>query len=103
MEAHSVIRLVIEQLGYFIEYVGLTIIVISILVALVKLILPKYSMGHIRHALASRIIFGLEFVIAADILLATVVTDVGQIVQLGGIVLIRVILGYSLRKEAGLK
>ncbi len=41
-----------------------------------------------------------EVVIAADILLATVATDFEQIMRLGGIVIIRVILGYSLRKEA---
>ena len=49
--------------------------------------------------LAHRIIFGLEFVIAADILLATVATNMNDIMQLGGIVLIRILLGYGLRKE----
>jgi len=43
--------------------------------------------------------FGLEFVIAADIMLAAVTVDLSEIYQLGGIVLIRVLLGYSLRKE----
>ncbi|PIR74840.1 MAG: hypothetical protein COU35_00445 [Candidatus Magasanikbacteria bacterium CG10_big_fil_rev_8_21_14_0_10_47_10] len=94
--ANEVVRIV----GLIIEYIGLAIVVVSVVLALSKVVLPSYSMESIRRRLAMHIIFGLEFVIAADILLATVATDFQDILHLGGIVVIRVVLGYSLRKEA---
>jgi uncharacterized membrane protein len=94
---------IILYVGLFIEYIGLSIVAASVFIALGKLPMKKYSVEHVRRHLAKRIILGLEFVIAADILLATVATNVTEIVQLGGIVLIRLVLGYMLRKEAGLK
>ncbi len=103
MAIHQQIRLIIEQAGFIVEYVGISIVLVSILIALVKVILPRYSMGQVRHQLATRIIFGLEFIIAADIVLAAIIVQSGQTLQLFAIVLIRVVLGYSLRKEAGLK
>ena len=95
------INSIIENLGLFIEYIGLSIVAGSVFVSLWKVLLPKYSMGHVRRHLAKRIIFGLEFVIAADIMLATVATDFDQIMRLAGIVVIRVVLGWALSKEAG--
>ncbi len=93
------LSLVTRYIGLSIEYVGLFIIALSVVIALIKLATPKYDMESVRVDLAKKIIFGLEFVIAADIILATVTVDVNEIIQLGGIVLIRVLLGYSLRKE----
>ena len=90
---------IIRYCGWAIEYIGLFIIVISVFIALVKLAMSKYTMEDVRGNLAKKIIFILEFVIAADILLATVATDFDEILQLGGIVVIRILLGYSLRKE----
>ncbi|MBT4120874.1 MAG: DUF1622 domain-containing protein [Candidatus Magasanikbacteria bacterium] len=89
----------IQFLGLFIEYVGLAFIAGSVLIALVKLPMKKYTMEIVRGSLAKKIIFGLEFVIAADILLATVADNFDDILRLGGIVLIRIMLGYALRKE----
>jgi uncharacterized membrane protein len=96
----EILNEIIFVVGLGIEYVGLFIVAWSVFMALIKVIQPRYTMEHVRRHLARRIIFGLEFVIAADILLATVATDFQQIMQLGGIVVIRVILGYALRKEA---
>lgn len=93
-------NLVIRHLGHIIEYIGLGIVVGSVAVSIWKVLQHQYTMGDVRHQLARRIIFGLEFVIAADILLATVAANFDEIIKLGGIVLIRVVLDYSLRKEA---
>jgi len=90
---------IIKHTGIIIEYVGLAIIAVSVFIALAKLPMKKFTMEEVRVQLASKIIFGLEFVIAADIILAAVTVDLAEIYQLGGIVLIRVLLGYSLRKE----
>ncbi len=89
----------ITYLGLFIEYIGLFIVVIASLAAFIKIFVKKFDVEIIRIYFAENVIFGLEFVIAADVLLATVATDLNDILQLGGIVLVRVILGYSLRKD----
>lgn len=86
-------------IGTLIEYIGLGFVAASVIIALVRLPMKKYTMEKVRVRLAKKIIFGLEFVIAADILLATVATDFYDIARLGGIVLIRILLGYALRKE----
>lgn len=89
----------IRSLGLLIEYVGMFIVIASVVVSLVKLPMKQYTMEEVRINLAKRIIFGLEFIIAADILLATIALDVQEILKLGAIVAIRILLGYTLRKE----
>jgi uncharacterized membrane protein len=85
--------------GVMIEYIGLLFIVIFLVTSFIRLAMKKYTMEHVRMHLAKKIMFGLEIIIAGDILLATVATDMADIMRLGGIVLIRVVLGYALRKE----
>jgi uncharacterized membrane protein len=91
---------IVEYSGVIIEYFGISIVIYSVIEALAKVVSPKYNIGQVRSSFAKHVMFGLEFVIAADILLVTVASDLGQILQLGGIVVIRVLLGYALRKEA---
>ncbi len=90
---------IIQFIGLLFEYVGLFFIAGSVIIALVQLPLKKYTMEKVRGSLAKKIIFGLEFIIAADILLATIATNMDDIFRLGAIVLIRIMLGYALRKE----
>jgi len=99
MESLAHINEFIRYVGLGIEYIGLSIVAVSVLIGLAKLPTKEITMEHVREHLARRIIFGLEFVIAADIILATVAADIEDIVQLGGIVFIRIMLGYALRKE----
>ncbi len=91
---------IIFGVGMIIEYIGLAFIVGFVILALIKLPMKKYSLEDVRQSLAQKIIFGLELVIAADVLLATVATSIDDLIQLGGIVVIRILLGYALRKEA---
>jgi uncharacterized membrane protein len=95
----EILNTIITNVGWIIEYIGLAIVAGSVVIALIKLPMKKYTMEHVRVHFANKIIFGLEFVIAADILLATVATSIDDIMRLGGIVLIRILLGYALRKE----
>ncbi len=90
---------IVHVLGLIIEYIGITFIVVFVFIALVKLPMKKYTTETVRQNLGKKLIFGLEFIIAADILLATVATSFDQVLQLGGIVLIRILLGYALSKE----
>lgn len=85
--------------GLFIEYVAIAFIVVSVLIALVSLPLKKYRVETVRRTLARKLIFGLELIIAADVLLVTVAKSFDEILQLGAIVVIRIMLGYALRKE----
>ncbi|MFH1947046.1 MAG: DUF1622 domain-containing protein [Candidatus Magasanikbacteria bacterium] len=96
---NSALISIIQVVGILIEYIGLAFVAGAVFIALFKLPTHNFTMDKVRAELTKRIIFGLEFVIAADILLATVATDFSDILRLGGIVLIRVLLGYSLRKE----
>lgn len=92
---------IIYLIGIIIEYIGLTFIVGFVILSLIKLPMKKYTVEDVRQSLAQKIIFGLELVIAADVLLVTVATNVDDLLQLGGIVIIRILLGYALRKEVG--
>ena len=89
----------VHVLGVIIEYIGIAFIVVFVFIALVKLPMKKYTTEHVRQNLGKKLIFGLEFIIAADILLATVASSFDQVLQLGGIVVIRILLGYALSKE----
>jgi len=88
----------IRYLGLLIEVIGILVVVISVFIALGQLIKSR-DIDNIRAKLARNVIFGLEFVIAADILLVAVTNNFNEILQLGGIVLIRILLGYAMHKE----
>jgi len=88
----------IRYLGLLIEVIGILVVVISVFIALGQLIKSR-DIDNIRAKLARNVIFGLEFVIAADILLVAVTNNFSEILQLGGIVLIRILLGYAMHKE----
>jgi uncharacterized membrane protein len=58
----------------------------------------KYN--DIRRHFTYKIVFGLEFVIAADILMTLIAPTQEELMLLGAVVGIRTILGYFLSKEA---
>ena len=96
---NNLVSHVIYNIGLFIEYIGVIVVIVSVFIALYQLVLRRYELNEIRLRFARDIIFGLDFVIAADILLVTSVNDPGEVLQLGGMVLIRILLGYSLHRE----
>jgi uncharacterized membrane protein len=93
------IPLIIKSFGLLIEYLGVIAVIISVFIALYQLINKKYNREEVRAEFARNVIFGLDFIIAADILSMTVADDLADILKLGAIVVIRVLLSYSLRKE----
>ncbi len=93
----------IFALGLFIEYIGVIIVVISALLAIYQLLVKRIERDIIRVNLAKNVMFGLEFIIAADILIVTTATSINQIWQLGAIVIIRILLGYALQKDGNIK
>ncbi len=56
--------------------------------------------NQIRRDFTGKLVFGLEFFIAADVLNTLVTPTIDEIILLGAVVLIRTILGYFLSKES---
>ena len=84
---------------------GAVLIVYGGLKAIVKILLLEIVKGPhtynlIRRELTDKIVFGLEFLIAADILSTITTPTQEELVNLGVVVVIRTILGYFLSKEA---
>lgn len=99
----STMSSLIYALGLFVEYIGVIIVVCSAILAIYRLLVERVERDVIRINLAKNVMFGLEFIIAADILIVTTATHPMEIVQLGGIVLIRILLGYALQKDGNIK
>ena len=93
----------IRFVALLIQYIGLFMVAGAVIVALIKLPMKEFAAEEIRVNLAKNIIFALEFIIAGDILHATLALSFQEVIQLGAIVIIRIMLGYALRKEVGRK
>ena len=95
----------IHLLVLFFEFVGGLLIIYGGIVATAKVLLleiagKNYSYNKIRLELTGKIVFGLEFLIAADILATIISPSQEELIMLAVVVIIRTILGYFLEKEA---
>ena len=95
----------IQILVYFFEFVGAALIVYGGFIAAYRVLMLELKRGNyiynkIRLDLTSKIVFGLEFLIAADILLTIVSPSQEDLIILAVTVIIRTVLGYFLEKEA---
>lgn len=84
---------------------GAVLIIYGGLRAIVKVLLLEirkglYSYNIVRRELTDKIVFGLEFLIAADILTTVIAPTQEELINLAVVVVIRTILGYFLAKEA---
>ena len=96
---------IVRWVAYFFSGAGALLIVyggIRAIVALLKkeLLPGQPSYDEIRSQFTGKIIFGLEFFIAADIIDTLIAPGQQEILLLGAVVLIRVILGYFLSRES---
>jgi uncharacterized membrane protein len=85
--------------------VGAALIIYGGLKAIVKVLMLEikrgsYTYNQIRRELTDKIVFGLEFLIAADILTTITTPTQQELINLGVVVVIRTILGYFLSREA---
>ena len=71
------------------------------IVSIIFLEVRKQQKGYyqIRRDFTTKLVFGLEFFIAADVLTTLVTPSKDELITLGAVVLIRTILGYFLSKE----
>ena len=95
---------VIETVGKVIDATGVAVIVFGALVAAAFTITRHGAQGSryedFRRQLGRSILLGLEFLVAADIIRTVAITPTPQSVAvLGGIVLIRTFLSFSLQLE----
>lgn len=95
----------IHLLVLFFEFVGGLLIIYGGIIATAKVLLleiarKNYSYNKIRLELTGKIVFGLEFLIAADILATIISPSQEELIMLAVVVIIRTILGYFLEKEA---
>jgi len=65
----------------------------------IEVLKKNYSYQHVRKELTNKIVFGLEFFIAADVLETVLNPSQEDLLLLGTVVLIRTVLGYFLSKE----
>jgi uncharacterized membrane protein len=84
---------------------GAALIIYGGLRAIVKVLMLEikrgsYTYNQIRRELTDKIVFGLEFLIAADILTTITTPTQQELINLGVVVVIRTILGYFLSREA---
>ena len=96
---------VIEAIGTAIDAIGVAVIAGGAVLA-VSMTLGKNRRGEggaydfFRRRLGRAILLGLEFLVAADIIRTVAVTPTGEsVLVLGGIVLIRTFLSFSLQLE----
>jgi uncharacterized membrane protein len=86
-------------------YIGAAMILYGGILATIKTLnleirrLPILGYHDIRRDFTHKIVFGLDFLIAGDILRTIIAPSQEEIILLGAIVGIRTILGYFLSKE----
>ncbi|MDP3785439.1 MAG: DUF1622 domain-containing protein [bacterium] len=88
----------LEYIALIIEYIGVLFVILGAVLALGQFF-TRQDWAVLRRNFAEKILLGLEFIIAADIILATLVYTQQDLIKLGAVVIIRILLGYSLKKE----
>lgn len=96
--------LILGSFSFFFSIVGSALIIYGGLrstteILLLELFKKPYNYQQIRKELTNKIVFGLEFYIAADILETVLDPSREELLLLGIVVLIRTVLGYFLSKE----
>lgn len=95
---------IIRICTYFFGVVGAAIIIFGGIGATVNIILlevrkKNVTYNQIRADLTGKIVFGLDFFIAGDVLTTLLNPSMDDLFTLGAVVIIRTILGYFLSKE----
>ncbi|MDD1707584.1 MAG: DUF1622 domain-containing protein [Methanoregulaceae archaeon] len=95
---------IIDILAFFFSIVGAVLIGYGGIVAAIKVLLREvlkrpFSYNLIRREFTSKIVFGLEFFIASDVLTTLIAPSREEILLLAVVVIIRTVLGYFLARE----
>jgi uncharacterized membrane protein len=95
----DILSIIVYNTGLSIEYIGVFVVISAVVSALYWLFFTGFSKDYVRIKFARNVMFGLEFIIAGDILLVTMIQNLDEALKLGGVILIRILLGYALRQE----
>jgi uncharacterized membrane protein len=100
---------VLYYISLGIGIIGISIIVWGVIVTFVREVGVEVKMlkgknvfrerEALRHLLGSYLLFGMEFLIAADIIYTITYPTIDDIIILGGIVLIRTVISYFLDRK----
>jgi uncharacterized membrane protein len=96
---------IIGVLAFIFAVVGSVLIAYGGLSAVYKILLREFrkqkafDYNQIRREFTSKIVFGLEFFIAADLLTTLIAPTRDELLLLAAVVIIRTVLGYFLAKE----
>jgi uncharacterized membrane protein len=95
---------IIDAIGLFLSLFGAAIIVYGGIGAIIKIIakeIQRQSLEYnaIRMDFTSKIMIGLEFFIAGDLMKSILMPNLNEVVILAIIVAIRTVVGYSLNQE----
>ncbi len=96
---------IVHAIAFFFGAAGALLIIYGGIRAIIdilrrEILREPLSYDPIRLQFTGKIIFGLEFFIAADIINTLIAPNEQEILMLGAVVLIRVVLGYFLSREA---
>jgi uncharacterized membrane protein len=96
---------IIRAFALLFSFAGAALLIYGGVRAAVKVLLLEfrrrpYVYTQIRNEFTSKIVFGLEFFIAADILTTIIAPTQEELLNLAVAVIIRTILGYFLQREA---
>jgi len=99
----------IEMAARVIAWTGIAIIAWGVLLAIFRLIVLEGRRFRganicqprelIRHHLGSYLLLGLEILVAADIILTVLEPSLEELAILGGLVVVRTVINYSLNRE----
>lgn len=95
---------VIEIFAHIFGFVGAALIVYGGLRAMIQILQRELfhatnTYNEIRREFTHKIVFGLEFFIAGDVLTTLIAPTQQELIILGAVVLIRTILGFFLSKD----
>jgi uncharacterized membrane protein len=96
---------IIHLCAVILGYAGAVLIIYGGFRAIVKVLFlefsrPTFTYNQIRREFTDKIVFGLEFLIAGDILSTLLSPTQQDLINLAVVVVIRTVLGYFLSKEA---
>lgn len=99
IDAIAVVALVLEALGVVAIVLGFTLATIRFLKRKSRFSsYPAYV--RYRHEIGRSLLLGLDFLIAGDVIKTVIVSEgLSSVLVLGGVVLIRVVLGITLHLE----
>lgn len=96
---YSFLNEFIKFIATIIDHIGIFIVFAAVVLIPIRSLFERLDIIKIRQRLALQMMFGLEFLIAADIIRIVIISDLNELLRLAVIVLIRIALGWALKKE----